>query len=484
MKGKLLNVALSSANSGKVFVISNVQSNNMKRLILSGLLSVAAVTVSAQSADSLMFRSIYDEVLMNGACYEWLRSLCKDVGHRLSGSPQADMAVRWAAATMEEAGFDSVWLQPVMVPKWVRGQKEYAEIIGVGQVDVLALGGSIATPTDGIVAEVVYVNNFTELEQLGRTAIEGKIVFYNEFFDPRNIRTFESYGQCVEYRWKGASEAARYGAVAVLVRSVTPALDDFPHTGSMRYFEDAPKIPAVAISTVDAELLKETIKNGATTFKLVTFSQTLEEVPSFNVIGQLTGSEYPEEVIVVGGHLDSWDVGEGAHDDGAGCVQSMEVLRSIRKAAGQPKRTVRCVLFMNEENGAKGAHAYADWAATTNERHIMAFESDAGGFSPRGFSLDASEMAILHFQQLRKWLLPYGIHHIEKGYGGVDINPLKSQGTVLLGLNPDSQRYMDYHHTENDTFDKVNKRELELGAATMASVIWWVSEYGIPEGIR
>lgn len=287
----------------------------MKRIILSSLLFLTVSIAPAQSYDSLMFRSIYDEVLMNGECYEWLRSLCKDVGHRLSGSPQADLAVRWGQAVMEEAGFDSVWLQPVMVPKWVRGQKEYAEIMGVGKVDVLALGGSIATPTDGILAEVVYVNDFTELEKLGRTAIQGKIVFYNEFFDPRNIRTFESYGQCVEYRWKGASEAAKYGALAVLVRSVTPALDDFPHTGSMRYFEDAPKIPAVAISTVDAELLKESIEAGNKMFKLVIFSQILEEVPSFNVIGQLTGTDYPEEVIVVGGHLDSWDVGEGAHDD-------------------------------------------------------------------------------------------------------------------------------------------------------------------------
>lgn len=451
----------------------------MRKLIIVILISLVLIPASAQQRDSLQFRAIYDEVLMHGACYEWLRELCKDVGPRLSGSPQADMAVRWAKQTMEDAGFDSVWLQPVMVPKWVRGQKEYAEIIGVGQVDVLALGGSIATPSDGIEAEVVYANDFTELENLGREKVEGKIVFFNEFFDPRNIRTFESYGQCVQYRWKGASEAARFGAVAVIVRSVTPALDDFPHTGSMRYFEDAPQIPAVAISTIDAELLKASIQNGNTKFKLVTYCQNLDDVPSFNVIGQVTGTDYPDEVIVVGGHLDSWDVGEGAHDDGAGCVQSMEVLRTI-KELGQPKRTIRCVLYMNEENGNRGGHTYADWAATQDEVHIMAFESDAGGFSPRGFSLDADASYVEHFQQLKPWLLPYGIHHIEAGWGGVDIGPLKSHGTILLGLVPDSQRYMDYHHTENDTFDKVNKRELELGAATMASVVWWVSEYGMP----
>jgi len=386
-----------------------------------------------------------------------------------------------AKETMEAAEFDSVWLQPIMVPKWIRGQKEYAEIIGVGQVDVLALGGSIATPPDGITAEVVYARDFTELENLGREQVEGKIVFFDEFFDPTNIRTFESYGQCVEYRWRGASEAAKYGAVAVVIRSVTPALDDFPHTGSMKYFDDAPKIPAVAISTEDAELLKSKIEGQNIDFKLVTFSQTLEDVPSFNVIGQLTGSEFPNEVIVVGGHLDSWDVGEGAHDDGAGCVQSMEVLRSIKAITGKPKRTIRCVLYMNEENGNRGGHAYADWAAEQDEQHIMAFESDAGGFSPRGFTLDADAAYVKHFQKLKPWLLPYGIHHIESGWGGVDISPLKSQETILIGLVPDSQRYMDYHHTANDVFENVNKRELELGAATMSSVIWWVSEYGIPD---
>jgi carboxypeptidase Q len=479
--GKLLNDVLGSVKFRKVFVISAWNRRIMRKIIVSAYLLVITLTLSAQSADSLMFRKIYDEVLSNGACYDWLHSLCKDVGHRLSGSPQADMAVRWGEAAMKEAGFDTVWLQPVTVPKWVRGQKEYGEILGVGQVDILALGGSIATPSDGITANVIYVADFAALEKLGKSNIQGKIVFFDEYYDPTNINTFISYGQCVPYRSKGASEAAKYGAVAVIIRSVTPAFDDYPHTGNMNYQDGVTKIPAVAISTVDAERLKTALKNNQELqFRLVTYSQTLESVPSFNVVGELTGTEFPNEVIVVGGHLDSWDVGEGAHDDGAGCVQSMEVLRTIQALQGRPKRTIRCVLYMNEENGNKGGHAYADWAATQAEKHILAFESDAGGFSPRGFGIDGDAQYVPHFQQLLPWLAPYNIHHIQAGWGGVDIGPLKENGTLLLGLVPDSQRYMDYHHTANDTFDKVNKRELELGAATMTSVVWWVSEHGLP----
>ncbi|MFN3940731.1 MAG: M20/M25/M40 family metallo-hydrolase, partial [Chitinophagales bacterium] len=257
--------------------------------------------------------------------------------------------------------------------------------------------------------------------------------------------------------------------------------DDFPHTGSMRYLDESKKIPAVAISTVDAELLSAVLKkNPETEFKLLTWCKTLPDVKSYNVIAEITGTEFPDEVIVVGGHLDTWDVGEGAHDDGAGCVQSMEVLRTLKALNIKPKRTIRCVLYMNEENGNRGGHAYADWAKTTNEKQIAAFESDAGGFSPRGFTIDYPDNTMIaNFQQLKPLFLPYGVYHIEAGYGGVDIGPLKELGTVLIGLHPDSQRYMDYHHTANDTFDKVNKRELSLGAATMTAVAWWISENGI-----
>ncbi|MBP9705818.1 MAG: M20/M25/M40 family metallo-hydrolase, partial [Chitinophagales bacterium] len=265
------------------------------------------------------------------------------------------------------------------------------------------------------------------------------------------------------------------------VRSVSSAMDEFPHTGSMRYLDENKKIPAVAISTLDAELLSATLAEfPKTEFKLLTWCKFLPDVKSYNVIAEITGSEFPNEVITVGGHLDSWDVGEGAHDDGAGCVQSMEVLRTIKALNIKPKRTIRCVLFMNEENGNRGGHAYADWAKTTNEKHIAAMESDAGGFSPRGFTIeDDSDAIVKIFTDLKPLFLPYGVYYIQRGHGGTDIGPLKELGTTLIGLVPDSQRYMDIHHTANDTFDKVNKRELSLGAATMTSVVWWISENGI-----
>ncbi|MBP9188211.1 MAG: M20/M25/M40 family metallo-hydrolase [Chitinophagales bacterium] len=453
----------------------------MKKIYFAVFSMLLSIQMYAQESDSTIIRNIYTEILYNGKCYEWLHDLCKDVGHRLSGSPQADMSVRWAKETLDDEGFDKVWLQEVMVPRWIRGQKEYAEIIGVGQVEVLALGNSIATPEDGIQAQVIEVHNFDELEKAGEENIKGKIVFFNHYWEHEYINTFESYSPCVEYRWKGPSEAAKYGAVAVVVRSVSSAMDEFPHTGSMRYLDENKKIPAVAISTLDAELLSATLAEfPKTEFKLLTWCKFLPDVKSYNVIAEITGSEFPNEVITVGGHLDSWDVGEGAHDDGAGCVQSMEVLRTIKALNIKPKRTIRCVLFMNEENGNRGGHAYADWAKTTNEKHIAAMESDAGGFSPRGFTIeDDSDAIVKIFTDLKPLFLPYGVYYIQRGHGGTDIGPLKELGTTLIGLVPDSQRYMDIHHTANDTFDKVNKRELSLGAATMTSVVWWISENGI-----
>jgi Zn-dependent M28 family amino/carboxypeptidase len=381
---------------------------------------------------------------------------------------------------MKKAGFDKVWLQEVMVPHWVRGQKEYGEIIGVGQVDILALGGSVSTPPTGIVANIVEVSDFDELRKLGRENIEGKIVFYNHIFPQNVINSFEGYGEAGPYRWYGPDSASAYGAIASITRSVSSAQDDYPHTGGTGFRSGNPAIPAVAISTLDAELLHEALlANPDLEFKLITNCKMLGEIKSYNVIGEITGSELPGEIIVVGGHLDSWDVGEGAHDDGAGCMQSMEVVRALKALNIQPKRTIRCVLFMNEENGLKGGHGYSAWAATTNEKHIAAVESDAGGFSPRGFGIDGNFLQHPHIESLKKILLPYGVYHLREGHGGADIGPLKKYGTVLFGVSPDSQRYMDLHHTANDTFDKINKRELHLSAATMAMLCWWLSEYGV-----
>lgn len=460
----------------------------MKKLLIipfALLLFWTAYPQKVNQEDSIMMRKIFDEALVNGKSYDWLEHLSTVIGGRLSGSPQAEQAVQYAKTEMEKLGFDKVWLQPVMVPKWVRGIKEYAYIEtspgNTTVVNICALGGSAPTPEGGLKANVIEVKGIQELEQLGREKIEGNIVFYNRPMDPKLIQTFEAYGGCVDQRYSGAREAAKYGAVGVVVRSVSLRIDDFPHTGTMSYgdlpLED--RIPAAAISTREADLLSSMLTlQPQTKFYFNQTCRAFPDVESHNVIGEIKGSLYPEKVILVGGHLDSWDLGDGAHDDGAGCVQSMEVLRLFQNLNYKPKHTIRVVLFMNEENGLRGARKYAEEAEKLNENHIFALESDAGGFTPRGFSFQASEE---DFKQIESWkplFEPYLVHLFVKGGSGADVAPLKKDGNVAAGLRPDSQRYFDYHHADSDTFDKVNKRELELGGAAMASLIYLYDKYG------
>jgi hypothetical protein len=376
-----------------------------------------------------------------------------------------------------------------LVPKWVRGPKEFALIEtepGVTfNVPITALGGSVATPSVGLKAEVVEVQNFEELAILGRENIDGKIVFFNRPMQAELISTFSAYGGCVNQRYDGARQASQYGAIGVIVRSMSLRMDDYPHTGAMSYGDQAvsKRIPAAAISTNAAEKLSNLLKI-APKLKFLFRQQCkqYEDVLSYNVIGEITGSTFPDEIILVGGHLDSWDIGDGAHDDGAGCVQSMEVLRLFKELDYKPKRTIRVVLFMNEENGLRGGYKYAEMAALKGETHIFALESDAGGFTPRGFNFDLPDY---EFEQVQSWeplFKPYLIHYFKKGGSGADIGPLKTKTNVLAGLRPDSQRYFDHHHAATDTFEAVNKRELELGAATLTSLIYLYDTYGLVGG--
>lgn len=439
----------------------------------------------SQSDDSKMIDRIYDTSLLNGKSYDWLDHLSNQIGGRLSGSYNAEKAVKYTKEQLEELGLDRVWLQPVMVPKWVRGAKEYAFIeTSPGMtttVPICALGGSVSTPTGGLKAEVVEVNSFDELDVLGKDKIAGKIVFYNRPMQAGLISTFNAYGGCVEQRYKGAEKAIAYGAAGVIVRSMNLRLDDLPHTGSMTYGETpvSNRIPAAAISTNAAELLSTMLKlDSKIKFYFAQHCKQLKDVQSYNVIGEITGSTYPNKVMVVGGHLDSWDLGDGAHDDGAGVVQSMEVLRLLKQTGYKPKHTIRVVLFMNEENGLRGGKKYAKVAAEKSENHVFALESDSGGFTPRGFSFDCSDE---NFEKVLSWkslFKPYLIHYFEKGGSGADIGPLKGDN-VLCGLRPDSQRYFDHHHAANDTFEHVNKRELELGAATMTSLMYLFDKYEV-----
>lgn len=443
-------------------------------------------TILDADEDARFIRQIHDKALTEGRCYPWLHHLTKKIGARLAGSPQAAAAVEYTFQMLDTLGLDSVWLQPCTVPHWVRGDREIVRIaqsdMGTVELRALALGNSVGTGDGGISAEVIRVLGLNELEKLGEAKIKGKIVFFDRSFDATKLNTFEAYGGAVDQRGYGASEAARFGAIGVLVRSMASGLNDDPHTGGLVYKEGLPEIPACAISTNDAELLGILLKKGPVKVFMRTTCQQLKERPSFNVIGEIRGSEHPEKIIVVGGHLDSWDVGEGAHDDGTGCVQSMDVLQLFKRLNYKPKHTIRCVLFMNEENGLRGGLAYGDEAMRKGEQHLVAIESDRGGFTPRGFTVDGeSEVFADKFPKMQPWLTvlePYGLH-IKKGGGGADISPLKKQGVLLIGFEPDSQRYFDYHHTAADVFEAVNKRELELGTAAMASLIFLLDKYGL-----
>ena len=453
----------------------------MKKLLI--LFAFLPLSVFAQREDSVMIKKIYDEILSKGESYKILTHLTKKIGSRLSGSEGAAKAVQYTKKVMEDYGIESVFLQDVMVPHWVRGAKEEAYFTQNGKkikVPIAALGGSIATPTLGLKAEVVEVKSFEELKNLGKEAIKGKIVFFNRPMDPTKVNTFEAYGGAVNQRGGGASEAAKYGAVGAIVRSMTTLQDDAPHSGGMRYTPNIPMIPTAAISTNAANALSDALKSKAKIeFYFKQSCQTLDEAPSHNVVGEIRGSEKPEEIIVVGGHLDSWDLAEGAHDDGTGCVQSIEVLKTLLDMGYKPKRTIRVVMFMNEENGLRGGTKYADIAKEKKEKTIAALESDSGGFTPRGFGMVGSNDQVAKVSAWKNLLSPYGLHEIGKGAGGADIGPLGGQGTLLIGFKPDSQRYFDYHHAKTDVLESVNERELKLGSASMAALVYLLDKYGL-----
>lgn len=448
------------------------------------VLPTMAFSQTSSNEDAMAIRQIYDKALTQGQSYTWLRHLTKNIGNRISGSPSAAKAVEWTKTMMDTLGADKVWLQPCTVPHWVRGAKEKAHLVKSKSLknkdlNIIALGGSGAGEVN---AEVIEVKSLDEVDKLGEAGVKGKIVFYNRPMDATQIHTFSAYGGAVDQRVAGPARAAKYGAVATIVRSMTTRADDFPHTGTT-IFDKIEPIPAVAISTNHANLLSDLIqKEKIVKVYIKTNCQKMPDEPSFNVIAEFRGSEKPEEIIVVGGHLDSWDIGEGAHDDGTGCVQSMDVLNILKRVGYKPKRTIRCVLFMNEENGLAGGRAYAEEAERKKEKHICAIESDGGGHTPRGFSFEGEEGVFApNFKKVSQWselLEPYGLI-LKKGGSGSDISPLKKQKVFLSGFNADSQRYFDYHHTANDTFEAVNQRELELGVAAMTSLVYLLDKYGL-----
>jgi len=458
--------------------------SSFKKLLLILFTGFSLFLNSQTDKENLDFiNDIYNEALSNGNSYQWLDYLSNEIGGRLSGSINAERAVEWGKKELALIS-DSVWLQEVMVPKWVRGAPEYAHIeSSPGNtifVPIAALGGSISTPSIGIRANIIEVKSFNELDVLGEEKIKGNIVFYNRPMNPTTINTFQAYGESVSQRTQGAKYASKYGAVGVIVRSMTTTSDDYPHTGSM-YYDDIPlnkRIPAAAISTNGADLLSSMLSlNKDIKFYFRQNSKNFPDQLSHNVIAEIKGNKYPDEIIVIGGHLDSWDLGDGSHDDGAGIVQSMEVLRILKSLGYSPNRTIRVVLFMNEENGLRGGNKYAEIAKLKNENHFFALESDAGGFTPRGFSFDTSKEIFNSIKSWVKYFKKYSLDDFFIGGSGADISPLKDGRVILAGLRPDTQRYFDYHHAASDTFDKVNRRELELGAAAMTALVYLMDNY-------
>ena len=411
--------------------------------------------------------------------YQKLAHLTDRIGNRLSGSPALERAIAWAAQTMKDEGHD-VRTEPVMVPHWVRGV-ESAEITApiARPMHVLGLGGTVGTPKAGITAPVVVVHSWSELDAK-RDAVKDAIVLYDVAMPTWTEDKGSGYGGTVPYRGQGASRAAKHGAIGVLMRSVTAHSLRTPHTGALHYDEGATKIPALAVTVEDSTLIARLAAQGAVTVHMRADDQMLPDAPSANVIGELRGRERPDEIVVIGGHIDSWDVGQGAHDDGAGSVTVMQALTTLRKLGLVPRRTIRVVLFTNEENGLAGGRAYAKDHAAELSSTVFALESDSGGFAPRGFQIqaraDTVERITSRVSDIASLLRPINATRVIAGHGGADIDAMAPSGVILAELDTDGRSYFDIHHTEADTLDKVDPQALADDVAAVATLAYVVAD--------
>ena len=449
----------------------------MKKILGTTLTLLGLAVFGQAKEDSIQFAKISTEILNKGKAYNELRELTKNIGHRLSGSASYEKAVTWAEQKLRDAGADKVWLQEVMVPVWVRGKESLQIKTSNGKwksLKMLSLGNSEGTGGKDISGEIIMVKSMEEYDKLSPEQVKDKIVFFNYPFSQTYIETFRGYGDAAKYRSTAASLTAKKGGKFAIIRSLSSAFDDVPHTGSMRY-QDGKKIPAVAVGSTTADELAELLKSQKITAKLNSNCGMKGEKLSHSVIGEITGKK-DKSVIVVGGHLDSWDVGEGAHDDGSGIVQSIEVLRTFKNLGIQNNHTIRVVCFANEENGVKGGVMYGKTVKENNEKHLFAIETDAGGFTPRGISLEMDNEKRKQIQSWADLFLPYGVYDFKNTYSGTDLYPLHDLGIPTAELVPDSQRYFDIHHTEEDTFEKVNRRELLLGASTLTQIIYMIDK--------
>jgi carboxypeptidase Q len=465
----------------------NTQKLTCKREILTKIISVLftfiiSLPVLCQDPEKVI-SSIFDEALTDRTAYNQLEYLCKNTKGRIPGSPAAAEAVEFTRQAIIKAGADSVWLQQVPVPHWERGNEKcriISSLLGNEDLKISALGLSVGTDSEGLISKVIEVHDFDDLKQLGRKNIEGRIVFFNRPADNKLINSFAGYGGAVNQRTQGASEAVKFGAVAVIVRSATQALDNFPHTGVCHYEDGGKPIPAVAVSTMGADILSRCLqKDPNLAIHLISTCKNYPDTWSYNVIGEIRGTQKPNEFITVGGHLDAWDISEGAHDDGGACIQAIEMIRVFKKLGIKPKRTIRAVMFMNEEMSGTGGRTYSAEAKRKGENQYAALESDRGVMSPRGFGFDAEGKRLEKLLALSSYFAQYNIRDFDKGGGGSDISSLKSQGALLIGTIPENQRYFYYHHSANDTFEQVNDREFQLGSAATASLIYLIDFFDL-----
>ncbi|SEF50441.1 Zn-dependent amino-or carboxypeptidase, M28 family [Halpernia humi] len=450
----------------------------MKKFTILLPLFLGGLFFAQTKADSLEFKKISDEILTNGQAYNNLHQLTKDIGHRLSGSEAYEKATKWAYEKLKEAGADKVWYQDVMVPVWERGKESLQIKSGKNSwksLNMLSIGNTEGTGGKDLEGEIIYVKSLEDLDKMNEADVKGKIVFFNYPFNQTFISTGQAYGDAGKYRFSAASHVAAKGGKAMIIRSLSSAFDDVPHTGTQTYDTKYAKIPAVCIGVKSADELENTLKTQKVFAKLNSNCGMKGEKLTHSVIGELTGKK-DQSVIAVGGHLDSWDVGEGASDDGAGVVQSIEVLRTFKKLNIPNNHTIRVICFANEENGARGAAKYAEVAKEKNEKHIFGLESDSGGFAPRGFGLVMNDEKRNEVKSWSALFFPYGIYDFSKKYAGTDVEPLGDLGTPTGELAPDSARYFDIHHTNEDTFEKVNRRELLSGASAMTQLIYMIDK--------
>ncbi|WP_417428873.1 M20/M25/M40 family metallo-hydrolase [Halpernia sp.] len=451
----------------------------MKKLTLLLPLFWGGLFFSQSKSDSIEFKNISDEILTNGQAYNNLHQLAKDIGHRLSGSEAYEKATKWAYKKLKEAGADKVWYQEVMVPVWERGKESLQIKSGTNSwksLNMLSIGNTEGTNGKDLEGEIIYVKSLEDLDKMKDSEVKDKIVFFNYPFNQTFISTGQAYGDAGKYRFVAASFVAKKGGKAMIIRSLSSAFDDVPHTGTQRYDERYPKIPAVCIGVKSADELEKTLESEKVFAKLNSNCGMKGERLTHSVIGEITGKK-DQSVIAVGGHLDSWDVGEGATDDGAGVVQAIEVLRTFKKLNIPNNHTIRVICFANEENGAKGAKKYAEEAKRKNEKHLFALESDSGGFAPRGFGLVMSDGKRNEVKSWSNLFLPYGIYDFDKNYAGTDVQPLQELGSATGELSPDSARYFDIHHTTEDIFEKVNRRELLSGASAETQLLYMIDKY-------